>query len=490
RVDHEIDERLNIVSSTRAAARYIKKNNTFFDNWLYALQAYQMGAGGVMQHIKDDQHGASRMEITSKTYWYVKKFLAYKIAYQDHVSGPGQIQVQPFENRSHKSLADLAKEITMDETELRNYNKWAKSGIIPDDRPYVVVIPVTGGREIAPTTAVASYTVKAEAQKKADPKIAPKLLGDKRKVNGVVVIQALVGENSVRLAERAQVDLSAFLKWNDLSISDPLQAGSYYYVARKRVRAAEAFHKLKAGENLWSVSQQYGVQLKKLKKYNRLHDEEPAVGTMLWLSSMRPKDADKIAVTIEAVQVDNAQAFHWAVTPEEKLTPEVKETTSETAKPDTASIVVVEQEEAAPDSTLTRVQPAATEQQVTVVDTTQRISIQVPMPARETHTVVPGETLYAIAKIYNLAVMDLVKWNNLDLQQGIKPGLILKLFDHQPVANGVETTKREIFHEVKPSDTLYSVARQYGVTIKELMEWNGKKDFSLAIGEKLKVLQK
>src|SRR5690606_26427431 len=47
RVDKEIDERLNIVSSSRAAARYLKKNNVFFNNWLYALQAYQMGAGGV-----------------------------------------------------------------------------------------------------------------------------------------------------------------------------------------------------------------------------------------------------------------------------------------------------------------------------------------------------------------------------------------------------------------------------------------------------------
>jgi len=45
-----------------------------------------------------------------------------------------------------------------------------------------------------------------------------------------------------------------------------------------------------------------------------------------------------------------------------------------------------------------------------------------------------------------------------------------------------------IVHEVKPSDTLYSVARQYGVTIQELMEWNGKKDFNLSLGEKLRIL--
>jgi hypothetical protein len=35
RVDREVDERMNIASSSRAAARYLKKNNTFFNNWLY-----------------------------------------------------------------------------------------------------------------------------------------------------------------------------------------------------------------------------------------------------------------------------------------------------------------------------------------------------------------------------------------------------------------------------------------------------------------------
>jgi membrane-bound lytic murein transglycosylase D len=45
-------------------------------------------------------------------------------------------------------------------------------------------------------------------------------------------------------------------------------------------------------------------------------------------------------------------------------------------------------------------------------------------------------------------------------------------------------------YEVKTSDTLYSVARQYNVTIKEIMDWNGKSDFTLSQGEKLKILSK
>lgn len=100
------------------------------------------------------------------------------------------------------------------------------------------------------------------------------------------------------------------------------------------------------------------------------------------------------------------------------------------------------------------------------------------------------ETLYSIAKLYNVGVMELVQWNNLDLQQGLKIGQILKLSDNEPVkVETVRVSSKEVVHEVKSSDTLYSIARQYGVTIKELMDWNEKRDFSLSVGEKLKIQQ-
>ena len=119
RVDKEIDERLNIVSSTRAAAKYIKKNNFYFNNWIYAFQAYQMGAGGVMKSVEKNQSGLKHMEITSSTYWYVKKYLAHKIAFEEDVRGKGQIKEFPYETKSKKQLADIAKEVSVDEVELK-----------------------------------------------------------------------------------------------------------------------------------------------------------------------------------------------------------------------------------------------------------------------------------------------------------------------------------------------------------------------------------
>lgn len=490
RVDREIDERLNIVASSRAAARYIKKNNGYFNNWIYALQAYQMGAGGVLKSVKDNQSGATHMEINSRTYWYIKKFLAHKVAYEAGVSGKGQTEVVIYENGSGKSIAALAKEISVDETELLAYNKWTKSGHVPSDRTYMVLIPVEGSRSIA----IAS----------SDNKLNPKVTSPaytavatvKKKINGIQTLQAMAGEDAARLAGRAGVDLSQFLKWNDLSSGQSLVTGNFYFLGRKRGRASENFHKVMPGEDLWKISQLYGVQLKKLKKFNRLDNGQsiPA-GTMLWLASTRPR-SEALQPIENAVAVDNSETFNWSA----ETTPgsvENKDTVNAVAVSGDAipsyEKIEVPAEMKPVDSVKIVQESAKTESVFTSqADSLKTIKIgTVPMPKTH-HTVQAGETLYAIAKMHQIGVMDLVNWNKLDLQQGIKPGQVLKLSENHVIATSTQAQKpsKEVLHEVRSSDTLFSIARQYGVTIKELMDWNEKKDFSLGVGEKLKIQQR
>src|SRR5688572_16950515 len=320
RVDKEIDERLNIVSSTRAAAKYIKKNNFFFNNWLYALQAYQMGAGGVMKSVGSNQGGLKHMEITSNTYWYIKKYLAHKVAFEEDVKGKGQIQVISYETRSKKALSDIAKEVSVDEGELKQYNKWTKSGSIPDDRIYTVVIPVIGEaasiKVPEPSDATRDARVAEATKSSATGTYVAAAKGARIKVNGIATIKANASETPALLAKRAGVDLSDFLKWNDISISDRIEADQLYLLGKKRVRGAESYHKAVAGDNLWKVSQQYGVQIKKLKKYNRISSEgQLTPGTTIWLSSTRPKDTDKAVASTDIVQVDNSESFAWTATP-------------------------------------------------------------------------------------------------------------------------------------------------------------------------------
>jgi membrane-bound lytic murein transglycosylase D len=478
RVDKEIDERMNIASSTRAAARYIKKNNSFFDNWLYALQAYQMGAGGVMRAVDDPKSGEKHAEITSRTYWYVKKFLAYKVAYEDEVHGHGQVDLKLYETSAERTLADIAKEMNIAEEELRNYNKWVRDNRIPADRKYAVLIPFQTGVKLPDVQVVANkVTPKAEAARAVPLHNESRALSTS-KINGVTAVLAESEEDAAAFALRTGLPLSKFLKYNDMSETGKVVAGKYYFTSKKRVRGEKDFHTLASGEDLWSVSQQYGVRLKRLKKYNRLKTSFAEVGTILYLSSVKPKGS-KNPVVDNAVGLE-PETINWSDSGEQPVVSRTSEPVI-AEKSATPEIVVEAQPVLSPDSVKILQQTVETE--ISSDSSGYRFSVPVHSNSA-THTVQPKETLYAIAKVYNVAVMDLVSWNNIDLQQGIKAGQVLKVSAEQPLS---ERKSVEVLHEVIASDTLYSISRKYGVTIKEIMDWNEKKDFSLSVGEKLKV---
>jgi membrane-bound lytic murein transglycosylase D len=210
---------------------------------------------------------------------------------------------------------------------------------------------------------------------------------------------------------------------------------------------------------------------------------------MLWLSSRKPAESDESVPVENVVQVDDNRSFSWAVNPEE-------EQAALTDKPigvDTVQVIssrpTINRDSTAGAEAAVGPPPVAAIPQDTVQ--LQRILVNVP-DDKSVHVVVAGETLYGIANQHRVGVMELVAWNNLNLKDGIKPGQVIKLADDQPVARAETKAidRVNIEHEVKPTDTLYSVARKYNVTIQDLMEWNNKKDFSLSVGEKLKIQAK
>ena len=55
-------------------------------------------------------------------------------------------------------------------------------------------------------------------------------------VNSIPVIVARAGETVILLAQRGKVDLSTFLKHNDIPINHPVEAGEIYFLARKKTK--------------------------------------------------------------------------------------------------------------------------------------------------------------------------------------------------------------------------------------------------------------
>ncbi|MDL2214848.1 LysM peptidoglycan-binding domain-containing protein [Dysgonomonas sp. OttesenSCG-928-M03] len=85
------------------------------------------------------------------------------------------------------------------------------------------------------------------------------------------------------------------------------------------------------------------------------------------------------------------------------------------------------------------------------------------------HTVAKGETVYSIARLYNVAVSDIYSANPKALD-GIKAGDLLTI----PVATNARqypanATKT---YTVKSKETLYSIAKKYGVKVEDIIDAN------------------
>lgn len=105
------------------------------------------------------------------------------------------------------------------------------------------------------------------------------------------------------------------------------------------------------------------------------------------------------------------------------------------------------------------------------------------------HKVAPKETLYSIAKLYNVTVDDLKVWNSLK-DGAISTGqeLIVKKKGATSTATSTTTVGNvKGKHTVGAGETLYSIARQYGVTIPQLMEWNKTTGSDVKVGDVLTV---
>ena len=88
-----------------------------------------------------------------------------------------------------------------------------------------------------------------------------------------------------------------------------------------------------------------------------------------------------------------------------------------------------------------------------------------------------GDTLYSIARKFNISVEKLKQINNLN-NNIIYKGQLLKINDNN---KEVET---EIYI-VKNKDTLYSISKKYNISVNELKELNNLKSDELYVGEQL-----
>lgn len=103
------------------------------------------------------------------------------------------------------------------------------------------------------------------------------------------------------------------------------------------------------------------------------------------------------------------------------------------------------------------------------------------------HQVEQGETLYSISRKYGVSVDDILKANP-GMGKNLKIDMTIFIpYSQQKEQASVNKRSGVAFHVVKPSETLYSISRQYGVTVSDIKKWNNLKDNTLSPGTKLAI---
>ncbi|MBO0938938.1 LysM peptidoglycan-binding domain-containing protein [Fibrella sp. HMF5335] len=302
-VNDQVDERKHILSSTHAAARYLRRSNGMYSNWVSALFSFYLGTGGISKIISPDWASAKDITLSGSTDRYVLRFFAHKLAIEHAVktyqpSLPFALVEYP--GGGGKNVNDIATELNIPVADIRSYNRWLLTDQVPVDKAYILTVPIPNGQiNDVRQRIVATTDTKLKNIPTDDigfPVLKQVTMATKSdnepilyEINGLPGVQAQANDNSASLARKSKISLSSFLRFNELSERDLLVPGEVYYLAKKRKKALVPFHTARPDESMRSISQRYGIRLKKLVRYNRMDRvQKLQVGRVLWLREKRP----------------------------------------------------------------------------------------------------------------------------------------------------------------------------------------------------------
>ncbi|MCC7297627.1 MAG: LysM peptidoglycan-binding domain-containing protein [Bacteroidia bacterium] len=307
--------------------------------------------------------------------------------------------------------------------------------------------------------------------------------------NGLPAVFAKAGQTPDQIARENELGTWQIYKYNDLKRGESLDPGEIVYLKPKKRSGTVLIATVKEGETMRDISQEYGIKLKHLYKKNHLKPgQQVRPGEILSLQAKNP-------VTPQTVET---------VAPKAKPAPEVKPV------PKTNSALDKEFHEVKPGETLFSI---AAKYGVTVQelmlwnklssedlkagqllvlkdgdhssgrsDTTGKSNIPEIKNTLKFHTVLSGETLYSISKLYNQPVDSIIKWNNLK-SNSLSVGQ--ELVVSPTVTKAVNNPKT---YTVQAGDTLYSISRRFGISVAEIRRLNRLTNDNLAVGSTL-VLQ-
>lgn len=302
-VSSYVDERMDPMMSTEAAAQYLSTLYRVFGDWDLVLASYNSGPGNVSKAIRrsggSNNYWNLRPYLPRETAGYVPAFLAtmYIFEYaEEHGFQPPKPKTTYFETdtiRTKRLLTfDQISEVTgVDKDLLQFLNPSYKLDIIPyiEDEKYSLRLPRNRtGFFVNNEESIYRY---ADAKLAEKEKPLPQLVEAESRIR----YRVRSGDYLGRIAERYGVGVSQIKRWNNLR-GNNLRVGQRLTIyPRKNVtsrstassssKSSPKVYTVKQGDSLWSISRKFpGVTVQKIKDLNDMRGNSLKPGMKLKLS--------------------------------------------------------------------------------------------------------------------------------------------------------------------------------------------------------------
>jgi len=412
KVNSQVDERRHIIEATKGAVSYFNRNNNVLNNWVSTLLSYRLGLGTVKKmSIFPDWSGKNEIQVDSSTDWYVLRFLAYKNFWEEqfanNATGLNPPSLLTYTNFQGKNLLEVSDELKISYDDLKRHNPWILKDYIPNDKPYTIYhpsnlnyfmdgvlpdnvptvqrpIPVEDPKTFVLTASVDTTKLFPENKAMFPKKKHKEILSKETEIKTHIVVS---GDNLTSIAKQYGMSLAALLELNDLNMSSLLSLGQAIKYERK-IPMVELISK----------------KMDEKSKYAKAKTEE-----IIEVPENKVAETEEIQGPRKIETKSDKESF--LIEPAES-----REITIHSDKPENE----LWKDSKHPEKQAQIQIPIIKEEKTTKTETKV-----ITLPAE--HQVLPGETLYGIAKKYGITVNDLVKFNKTLLKNGLQTGQTLQL---------------------------------------------------------------
>lgn len=299
--NRDVDDRMDPITSTESAAKYLKSLYRMFGNWEVAMAAYNCGPGNVRKAI--------RRSGGKKTFWgiynylpretrsYVPQFQAmlyllnhteeHNFNLEDPTYSMGSEEIRLNRAFNLEKLAELSELCVSD---LEDLNPSIKNRKVPDtNKTMTIRVPkskksflienlawITDSLENSPTNMIASASIRDGAIEEA-PIVAQ-------------TYRVRSGDVLGSIARRYGVSVSNLKYWNNLS-SNLIRVGQKLYIESSNYSSpavaqtnssGQKTYVVRPGDSLWIISKKHaGISVEELKRLNNLNSNSIKPGQRL-----------------------------------------------------------------------------------------------------------------------------------------------------------------------------------------------------------------